>query len=94
MEMNVSTEAANWYKTEFDLAQGAFLRFFVRYGGEGLIPGFSLGVKEATPDNALVRTEAATIHFFIEESDAWYFEEKQVHVSLASEAEGPIIEYV
>lgn len=82
MEIQISEEAVNWYKEEFDVESAAF-RFFVRYGGVGdLIPGFSLGVNMESPNNPAVSTTVNGIRFFIEEADCWYFDNKNLNITL------------
>lgn len=77
MKLNISEQAANWYKNEFRDTKTTYVRFFPRYGGVGgLIPGFSIGINFDEPENMLVSFKANGIVFFIEQSDAWYFEGK------------------
>ncbi|GLO66335.1 MULTISPECIES: hypothetical protein [Oceanobacillus] len=94
MKINVSEEAAIWYKEELNLSEKSSLRFFVRYGGVGgRIAGFSLGVKEESPKNAHASTTLDNIQFFVEESDAWYFEDSNLSVSFDTKNGEPKIEY-
>ena len=44
MNIKISKEAAAWYNDELDLTPGTYLRFFVRYGGQSIQSGFSLGI--------------------------------------------------
>ncbi|WLV25885.1 HesB/YadR/YfhF family protein [Aciduricibacillus chroicocephali] len=93
MKLTVSDHAATWYKEELELNDGDHLRFYVRYGGCGLISGFSLGVKAAPPKNPLVHSLADNILFFIETDDAWYFEGKDLHISMESKMNEPVFHY-
>lgn len=94
MNIKVTEEAANWYKQELHLEDNTTLRFFVRYGGVGgRIAGFSLGVKEETPDQIHASTTIDNIDYFVEESDAWYFEGSNLSVSYDSKRDEPIMEY-
>jgi len=82
MKIEVSEEAANWYKEELDINTGN-IRFFVRYGGiGGRIPGFSLGIKLEQPIEVHSFTVVEDLFFFIEEKDAWYFEDADMAVQL------------
>ncbi|MBP2077760.1 HesB/YadR/YfhF family protein [Oceanobacillus polygoni] len=95
MNLKVSTEAAKWYKEELDIKDTTQLRFFVRYGGVGgKIPGFSLGLKLDKPQSTHASTEVENITFYIEEADAWYFEESNLEVHLDEQRNEPIMEYV
>ena len=95
LNLTVSTEAAKWYKEDLDIEDTAQLRFFVRYGGVGgKIPGFSLGVKLDKPKAIYASTEVENITLYIEEADAWYFENSDLAVRLDKKRNEPIIEYV
>ncbi|MDY0405779.1 hypothetical protein P5G51_010595 [Virgibacillus sp. 179-BFC.A HS] len=87
----LTDEAANWYKEEFDGETS--LRFFARYGGNGNIPGFSLGVKPAIPVNMHASVEKEDTLFFIEEDDAWYFEGADLYISYDEVLEEPAVSY-
>jgi len=77
MEIEVTREAAKWYKDELDLSASAHIRLFPRYGGVGgLIPGFSLGINLDLPEQIHASTDVEGITFFIEHKDAWYFQDK------------------
>jgi uncharacterized protein YneR len=94
MNIYVTDEAAQWYKTELGLQEGDHLRFFVRYGGFSTVQsGFSLGVDTAEPDEVGAQICVAGITFFIESRDLWYFAEHDFHVSFNSSWNEPIFEY-
>lgn|SRR5690625_4935402 len=95
VQIVISKDVAEWYKDELHLKDGDAIRFFVRYGGVGgNIAGFSLGVnveKAKTPHKTV---PISNIDFFIEESDIWYFEDKDLHVNLDETLNEPIFSYV
>lgn len=94
MEIIVSEEAANWYKEELELEPNSNVRFFVRYGGVGgRIPGFSLGVNIESPELLHTSTTINELTFFIEEEDAWYFENHNLIVTLDEKLEEPQFMY-
>lgn len=77
MKLKINDRAADWYKSELKEVKTNYVRFFPRYGGVGgLIPGFSIGINFDEPENILASFETNGITFFIEQSDAWYFEGK------------------
>nr|WP_010530729.1 hypothetical protein [Lentibacillus jeotgali] len=82
MSLSITHEAADWYKKEFDIDDQSYLRFFVRYGFGGQIPGFSLGVGYDVPDNMFASSNVNGIMFFIENKDAWYFDGKDLTIQL------------
>lgn len=76
MKMNISNEAAIWYKDELNLSPGSYLRFFVRYGGHSTIQkGFSLGIAPEQPNQLGASTERNELTFFVEEKDLWFFDD-------------------
>jgi len=95
MQLTISNEAAQWYQEELDLEENDSLRFHVRYGGVGgLVPGFSIGVNMEEPEAIYTSCEVNKITFFIEESDAWYFDgKKSLNVTLDEETLEPTFTY-
>ncbi len=94
MDIHISNDAAEWYKEEYDLENNASLRFFVRYGGVGgNIPGFSLGVNLEAPEEIHSSIKVNDILFYIEESDAWYFDHKDLFIQLNEELQEPQFSY-
>ncbi|WP_217585511.1 HesB/YadR/YfhF family protein [Lentibacillus saliphilus] len=93
MNITLTPSAANWYREDFDATETTAIRFFPRYGFGGRIPGFSLGVKQATPVDVFTSTEVDGMLFFIEESDAWYFEGVELHVSFDEHVQAPQFNY-
>jgi len=75
LNIKISNEAVDWYKEELTLSSGAYIRFFVRYGGHSNIQaGFSLGISQERPVHPIVLTEQDGVTFFIEENDLWFFD--------------------
>ncbi|MGN7760241.1 HesB/YadR/YfhF family protein [Paenibacillus sp. 22594] len=93
MKMEISKDAAAWFKRELSLQNGAYIRLFPRYSsGGGLHPGFSLGIADEPPSRPAVQTDQAEIIFYMEEQDLWYMEGYSLSI-VYSEAEDDI-EYV
>jgi uncharacterized protein YneR len=94
MNIKITNEAADWYKHELGLVNGDFVRFFVRYGGCSTVQsGFSLGITNEEPIDLSVKTEQDGITFYIEEKDAWYFDEHDLVIELQPEYEEPVFHY-
>lgn len=94
LDINISEEAAEWFKKEYEINSSTTLRFFVRYGGMGgNIPGFSLGVNIEPPELIHTSTTVKEMMFYIEESDAWYFDEKDLMITLNTELGEPQFTY-
>ncbi|WP_033544021.1 HesB/YadR/YfhF family protein [Planococcus sp. CAU13] len=85
MEIKISTDAFDWFHNEMEVSAGESVRFFVRYGGSGLQPGFSLGVTKDQPHEAAVEVEEDQVKYFIEQSDLWYFDGHDLSVSVNDE---------
>eukprot|EP01122_Echinamoeba_exundans_P011116 TRINITY_DN4312_c0_g1_i1.p3 TRINITY_DN4312_c0_g1~~TRINITY_DN4312_c0_g1_i1.p3 ORF type:complete len:111 (-),score=9.70 TRINITY_DN4312_c0_g1_i1:339-671(-) len=100
MQIQVSDQAARWYKKELDLQAGTFVRFFPRYSsGGGLHPGFSLGISVEEPREAGLTERSEEVTFFMEEQDLWYlngytlrvkYEESLDDISYIYEEEGAV----
>lgn len=82
MEIHLSKDANNWFRDEMEVEPGEAVRFFVRYGGSGLQPGFSLGVTKESPYEPVVRLEQEQVLYFIEDTDHWYFDGHDLHVTV------------
>lgn len=94
MELTITEDAAQWYIDELDIDDDSYLRFYVRYGGVGgLVPGFSIGVNLNSPQHIHTSTVVKGITFYIEESDAWYFEGKNLHISIDERSLEPKFSY-
>lgn len=85
MEIKISDEAFKWFHDEMEVVDGESVRFFVRYGGSGLQPGFSLGVTKDQPHEAAVELEKDQVRYFIEQQDLWYFDGHDLIVSVNDE---------
>lgn len=95
MKIDVSRDVVTWFNKEYDIKGKRDLRLFVRYGGVGgNIPAFSLGVNIEAPENTHASTTVDNLTFFIVESDAWYFEEKDLSITLNEQLHEPKFEYI
>jgi uncharacterized protein YneR len=95
MKLDISKEAAIWYKDELDIDNTEEIRFFVRYGGVGgKIPGFSLGVKKDQPQAVHTSKTVEDITFYIEDSDVWYFEDSDLDIEFDDQRNEPILKYI
>ncbi|MFU0791068.1 HesB/YadR/YfhF family protein [Cerasibacillus sp. JNUCC 74] len=96
MNIQISKEAAKWYRDELDIEENeAYVRFFVRYGGfGGNVPGFSLGVSNEKPVEVYASNDVDNITFFIEAKDAWYFEDHDLKISFSRKKQEPNIQYI
>jgi uncharacterized protein YneR len=94
MNIQISSEAATWYKQELNLKNGDFVRFYVRYGGFSPVQkGFSLGISSDEPNDIGAKTTVDGITFYVEEKDIWYFDEHDLIIDLHKKYEEPVLEY-
>lgn len=75
MELNVTNDAARWYKKELAMTTPGFIHFFPRYGFGGHIPAFAIGINQEEPENMYSSTKVEDITFYVETKDAWYFDD-------------------
>lgn len=69
--LQVSKQAARFYKDEMALEDGDTLKLFVRYGGAG-VGGFGLGVEMAHPDECDTQVTVEGVTFFFCPDDLWF----------------------
>lgn len=94
MKIIISDKAAQWYQNEMLLNKGDYVRFFARYGGCSTVQqGFSLGISNEKPVNIGVSTDINGIHYYIEEKDLWYFDDKDLVAEFNEVAEEPEYHY-
>ncbi|SER67160.1 Uncharacterized protein YneR [Gracilibacillus ureilyticus] len=95
MEIKVTEKALKWFKDEVELTDGDTVKFQAKYGGSSPIhEGFSLAfqVKEE-PGEVFASTEKGGITFFIDTTDAWYFEGYHLVVTFDEELKEVSYEY-
>lgn len=65
------------------LADGESVRIFVRTGGdESVQPGFSLGIMRDTPVEPVLSAEAEGIRFYMEQSNLWVLDGRDLTIRL------------
>lgn len=90
MKIRMSDQVFQWYKEELSLTKGDFIRFYIRYGGlNSFIKGFSLGMDKDTPEQTHTKIEKDGITFFIEDSDTWYFDDKDLLIEFNNQSGEP-----
>lgn len=80
MILEVSPAAAQWYKKELHLEDGAHIKFFGKVYGTR--DGFSFTMHVMEPSNALEMINVEGINFYIEKTDAWFFDDIKLKVDL------------
>ncbi|OWA33848.1 hypothetical protein B9G55_21180 [Saccharibacillus sp. O16] len=86
MSLNVTPQAADWYKKELGLQSGDYIRFYARYSNTSDIhPGFSLGITTESPNRPGLTQSTEGITFYMEEKDLWYLEGYRLNVTYLPE---------
>ncbi|NWQ43787.1 hypothetical protein MLOOGBEN_24100 [Bacillus sp. EB106-08-02-XG196] len=94
MKIQISSDAAAWYKQELNLKTDDFVRFYVRYGGCSTVQsGFSLGISNDEPVDIGAKTTEDGITFYIEEKDLWYFDDHDLVIEYHAKYEEPVLDY-
>jgi uncharacterized protein YneR len=79
----MSEETAEYIIKDLQAVAGNKIRFFVRLGGCSTAQeGFSLGINKDTPKHPAVVLDRQNHEFFIEEEDEWFFDQKDLTVSV------------
>ncbi|WP_313894024.1 hypothetical protein [Psychrobacillus sp.] len=87
MNLEVSKEAAEWYKSEMDLEQGDYVQYYMQlYGGIPTAhPNYSLGMSVGKEGSIAVKTEVEGITFYFNEVNSWFLKEFDMKVILGNE---------
>lgn len=86
MKLTVTETAVAYFKRDWNAREGDNVRIFVRYGA-GISPqgSFSLGIVKEPPQAIGASNVNEGILFFVNESDAWFFDGKDLTVDYDAE---------
>ncbi|MFD1672773.1 HesB/YadR/YfhF family protein [Agrilactobacillus yilanensis] len=94
MEITVSNEAIQWFKSEMDLVAGEGIRFFGKvYGKTNVHEGFSIGIAREIATTPLVKTEIDGLIFSIDATDDWFFSGYDLTVDYDAAADSPVYHF-
>lgn len=84
MSLEISQAAAKWYKEEFDLEDGDYVRFFVQlYGGIPTShPNYFLAVSVGKEGQVAMSQTVEGITFYVNENDKWILEQFHMTIDL------------
>lgn len=90
MKINVTTEAAKWFSENVGLPENqkdAGIRFKTMiYASSPVNPGFGLAIEPNLPEKPIAKfTTDEGLLFFVEESDAWFFNDHDLRVDFDAE---------
>ncbi len=94
MELIITPEAVEWFKSELSLTHGDSLRIFGKYGGATNVHvGFSTGIEVTEANRPMMEKTIDGISFFTEEGDDWFFAEYTLEIDLDEITEEPKYTY-
>lgn len=84
MSFSITTEAAKWFKDEFNLVAGDHLQFYIKiYGG---IPtphtSYFLGLRPREAGESSLKDVVEEVNFYFNEADTWFLDEYELEISL------------
>ena len=84
MKLTVDEQAANWFKEEVGIREGAGIRIKAKiYGGSPVREGFGLAIDPVEALSPIASFEAENgVFFFIEDTDEWFFDEHDLTITL------------
>lgn len=91
MVFEVTPLAAQWYIEEMRLKEGDSIKFFGKVYGTR--DGFSFALAKEVPTNPLEVNVVEGINFYIEKTDAWFFNDIDLKVDLDDERNEPVFIY-
>ncbi|WP_163970413.1 HesB/YadR/YfhF family protein [Oceanobacillus halotolerans] len=96
MNLNVTNEAANWYKEEMGVEEGDLVRIFVKlYGGiPTVFSNFFLGVSVGKDGDMAIQEEVEGITFYINSEDSWLLDDHDLIVKVEDDEPSFVFEEV
>lgn len=91
MKLEVSKDVAQWFINEMDLVKGDSIKFFGKVYGEN---GFSFALDKVEPSRPQLELVVEGINFYIEKSDAWFFLDSDLSITLDKDLNEPKYNYV
>ncbi|WP_203247316.1 HesB/YadR/YfhF family protein [Sporosarcina beigongshangi] len=87
MNFSVSKEAAKWYIEELDLAQGDFVKFFIKiYGGIPTThPNYFLGLSIGEDGDVGIKDVVEGVTFYFNSHDEWFLKDYPLKVEMGKD---------
>lgn len=92
MKLTISEKASQWFIDELNLTKGDSIKFFGSIYGPH--DGFSVTIGKVTPSRPFHITEKNDIQFFVEKSDAWFFDNADLNVTFNEDLKEPDYELI
>ncbi len=90
-KLQLSPEIIKWFKEEMHLKPGNGIKFFGKvYGETNAHAGFSAAMGRCDhPNNPVVDQVVDGIHFYVQESDYWFFQGLDAQIGYDPKIDGP-----
>lgn len=94
-KITLTPAASNWFQTALDLTPGNGIRFYGRvYGATNAHTGFSAAMSRCDyPTLPVVDEVIDGIHYYIQESDNWFFNGLDLQVDYDEQLDGPVYHF-
>ena len=92
MKLTISEKAAQWFIKELNLTEGDSIKFFGSVYGP--LNGFSVTLQKVGPSRPFHITKQNGIQFYVEKSDAWFFDDADLDISFNETLKEPHYELV
>lgn len=96
LQLAITDKASQWFHRELDLpAEGAGIRFFGKaYGKTQVHDGFSVGMtRDDHPDQPIMAVKKDGVTYFVNPTDAWFFENLVMTVDYDAHLDEPKYEF-
>ena len=84
MKLTVTDAAVHCFTKEWGFREGETIRIYVRYAGGGEDP-YALGIMSGRPIDIGLETSAGGMTFFMEETDLWFLEQRDLRLDATGE---------
>lgn len=90
MKIEATPEVLKWFHNELSISSGMGIRFFGKvYGSTNVHDGFSVGMSVDQPENPVYKVVLDELLFFIEDSDAWFFQNYKLLIDYDEKLDEP-----
>lgn len=96
MKLFVEEKCAQWFGEEIGFRPQAGIRFKTKiYASSPIMEGFGIAIESVEPQAPIAQYQAENgLLFFVEEQDAWFFQDYDLEVHLDSHFKEPVYTYL
>lgn len=94
MKIIATKQASEWFKRETGVGEGRGVRFGVKvYGHSPIHDNFSLSMEINVPSTPAVQTVEHGVLYYIEDTDAWFFQGYDLEIQYDEKRDEPVYVY-